>query len=59
MKKLLKNKITYIISFVLVIGIFAGYFGEGLIYAVTNRNEVLATKNGDSPKVASPLAESK
>ena len=55
MKKLLKNKLTYFGLTILATGVFLGYFGEGLLVAITHRNQVLAITN----QVASPVEDPK
>lgn len=55
MKTLLKNKYTYLLTLVLVVGLFFGYFGEGIIISITNRDQVLAIKHPiQTAKVESP-----
>ena len=51
MKKLLKKKATYFCVLLLAIGIFLGYFGEGLLVAISHRDQVLAI----TKPVVSPL----
>ena len=41
-----------------VIGVGLGFYGEGLLYAITNRDDVLTAKNHVVSPVESPKVES-